>query len=69
MAAATSETAFDCVAPGFEPGARRFEYFRARQLNHADRSFSQNTQRRHNTLDRRTPDAVYFNQFSPDLAA
>ena len=28
-----------------------------------------NTRRRHSALDRRTPDAVYFNQASPDLAA
>jgi putative transposase len=28
-----------------------------------------NTRRRHSALDRRTPDAVYFNQVSPDLAA
>jgi len=28
-----------------------------------------NARRRHSALDRRTPDAVYFNQVSPDLAA
>ena len=28
-----------------------------------------NTRRRHSALDRRTPDAVYFNGVSPDLAA
>ena len=28
-----------------------------------------NTKRRHSALDRRTPDAVYFEQATPELAA